>query len=171
MIQKKIEDLTPQVAELLYLINKGHDLVINSHIHLHNGYLIASTSFDGGLTKNHYFFGRIPLPFKRKLKKNVGHNDNVIISDLLSYKHKFGEIIVENRFNIQYINDEIVQVSKGNIFIRDKHDNLNFSLLKLALMFQVESDSVIYPKQLEGVLVEFDRQFKERMDNRFFDCA
>ena len=51
------------------------------------------------------------------------------------------------------------------------NDNLNFSLLKLALMFQVESDSVIYPKQLEGVLVEFDRQFKERMDSRFFDCA
>lgn len=171
MIQKNIEDLTPQVAELLYMINKGHDLVVHSNIHIYNGYLVATSSMDGGITSTHYFFGRIPIPYKKKLKKFVGFNDSVYISDLLSFRNRFGGIIAENRFNVAFLDEMTVEVSKGNISIKEKPDNLNLALLKLALMFQVESKVITYPQALESVLMEFDRQYIERAENRFYDCV
>lgn len=171
MIQKNIEDLAPQVAELLYMMNKGHDLVVNSNIHLYNGYLVATSSVDGGLTLTHYFFGRIPLPYKKKLKKLLGYNDSVYTSDLLSTRNRFGELIAENQFNVNYLDEMTVEVSKGNVSIREKPDNLNLALLKLALMFQVESKVVTYPIALEALLVEFDRQRLERAENQFHDCV
>ena len=171
MIQKNIEDLAPQVAELLYMINKGHDLVVNSNIHIYKGYLVASSSIDGGVSYTHYFFGRIPLPYKKKLKKFFGYNDSIYISDLLSFRNKFGEIIAENQFNVNYVDEMTVEVSKGNISIREKPDNLNLALLKLALMFQVESKAITYPQQLENLLVEFDRQCVERAENKYYDCV
>lgn len=171
MIQKNIVDLAPQVVELLYMINKGHPLVINSKIHIYNGYLVATSSMNGGVSLTHYFFGRIPIPYKKKLKRFFGYNDTVYISDLLAVRNKLGEIIADNRFNVNYLNETTVEVSKGNISVRERSENLNVALLKLALMFQVESKTIAYPLALEAVLSEFDRQCSERAENKFTDCV